>query len=208
MPDPWLVIVGLGADGHAGLPDASREALEQAEIIFGGPRHLQLVGAGARGREWPQPFKIDPVLAEKGRKVVVLASGDPFWHGAGGSIARHLQPGDWIVPLHQLRDRYVIETLEPEAMDSFFRWGFFDSVLDKKETFSAYVFEDEAECLLNLEPELRNAFETWKFEHPELLTDANAVLQFIFARCRKYAEPEYRRYPVYRITDPSVLSKT
>ena len=119
-----------------------------------------------------------------------------------------VQPGDWIVPLHQLRDRYVIETLEPEAMDSFFRWGFFDSVLDKKETFSAYVFEDEAECLLNLEPELRNAFETWKFEHPELLTDANAVLQFIFARCRKYAEPEYRRYPVYRITDPSVLSKT
>lgn len=90
------MIVGLGADGHAGLPDASREALEQAEIIFGGPRHLQLVGAGARGREWPQPFKIDPVLAEKGRKVVVLASGDPFWHGAGGSIARHLQPGDWI----------------------------------------------------------------------------------------------------------------
>ena len=119
-----------------------------------------------------------------------------------------VQPGDWIVPLHQLRDRYVIETLEPEAMDSFFRWGFFDSVLDKKETFSAYVFEDEAERLLNLEPELRSAFETWKFEHPELLTDANAVLQFIFARCRKYAEPEYRRYPVYRITDPSVLSKT
>ncbi len=96
MADPWLTIIGLGADGHAGLSDASREALEAAEIVFGGPRHLELVAAGARGREWPVPFRIDPVLAEKGRKVVVLASGDPFWFGAGGSLSVHLSPGDWV----------------------------------------------------------------------------------------------------------------
>ena len=96
MADPWLTIIGLGADGHAGLSDASREALAAAEIIFGGRRHLDLVGAGARGREWPVPFRIDPVLAEKGRKTVVLASGDPFWFGAGGSLSAHLSPGEWI----------------------------------------------------------------------------------------------------------------
>ena len=96
MADPWLTIIGLGADGHAGLSDASREALDTAEIVFGGPRHLDLVGAGARGREWPVPFKIDPVLAEKGRKTVVLASGDPFWFGAGGSLSAHLLPGEWM----------------------------------------------------------------------------------------------------------------
>ena len=92
MSDPWLTIIGIGEDGHAGLSDASREALAGAEIIFGGPRHLELAGAGGRGRPWPVPFDIDPVLAEKGRNVVVLTSGDPFWFGAGGRIADHL-PG-------------------------------------------------------------------------------------------------------------------
>ena len=96
MADPWLTIIGLGEDGLAGLTDASRAELLSADIIFGGPRHLDLVSAGGRGRDWPVPFKIDPVLAEKGRRVVVLASGDPFWFGAGGSLAQVLAPGDWV----------------------------------------------------------------------------------------------------------------
>ncbi len=87
--------MGLGEDGPAGLSDASRAALAAAEVIFGGPRHLALTGAGDRGCNWPVPFGIDPVLAEKGRNVVVLASGDPFWFGAGGSLAQALAPGDW-----------------------------------------------------------------------------------------------------------------
>lgn len=97
MADPWLTIIGLGEDGLAGLSEASRAALQNAQIIFGGPRHLALVGAdrGGRGRDWPVPFSIDPVLAEKGRRVVVLASGDPFWFGAGGSLSRALGPDDW-----------------------------------------------------------------------------------------------------------------
>ena len=96
MGDVWLVIVGLGEDGLAGLPDASREAIAGAEVIFGGPRHLALVGAGTRGREWPVPFDVAPVLALRGRRVVVLASGDPFWFGAGGSLAGHLAAGEWV----------------------------------------------------------------------------------------------------------------
>jgi len=97
MSDPWLTIVGLGEDGLAGLSDASRTAIAGAEVIFGGPRHLTLVKAGARGRDWPVPFSIDPILAEKGRKVVVLASGDPFWFGAGGSLSRAMDPAEWRV---------------------------------------------------------------------------------------------------------------
>lgn len=95
MGDPWLSIIGLGEDGLAGLTDASRDALAGAKIIFGGPRHLALVGAGDRGRAWPVPFDVGPVLAEKGSSVAVLASGDPFWHGAGGSLAVHLDPSEW-----------------------------------------------------------------------------------------------------------------
>ena len=61
--------------------------------IFGGPRHLELVGAAGRGQAWPVPFDPGPVLALRGRAVVVLASGDPFWFGAGGSLMAHLHAG-------------------------------------------------------------------------------------------------------------------
>ncbi len=93
------MIIGLGEDGVSGLSDASRHALNAAEVVFGGPRHLALVDAGAQGRAWPVPFDLAPVLALRGRRVVVLASGDPFWFGAGGSLApylaAHLTTGEW-----------------------------------------------------------------------------------------------------------------
>ena len=95
MKTPWLSIIGLGEDGAEGLTDASRAALEGAEVIFGGPRHLALVDAGARGRDWPVPFDLAPLLACRGQRVAMLVSGDPFWHGAGGSVARHLAPDEW-----------------------------------------------------------------------------------------------------------------
>lgn len=95
MADPWLTIIGLGEDGLSGLTSASREALAAAEIIFGGPRHLALAEAGPKGRPWEVPFATAPVLACKGRATVVLASGDPFWFGAGGSLTPHLAPTEW-----------------------------------------------------------------------------------------------------------------
>ncbi|GBQ27748.1 precorrin-6y C5,15-methyltransferase (decarboxylating) subunit CbiE [Gluconacetobacter azotocaptans] len=96
MVDPWLAIIGIGEDGMAGLSAACHAELTRADVIFGGPRHLALVKADDRGRAWPVPFSVDPVLAERGRKVVVLASGDPFWFGAGASLAARLDPGEWV----------------------------------------------------------------------------------------------------------------
>ncbi len=95
MGDPWLSLVGMADDTADALPPASRAAIDAAEVIFGGPRHLERVGAGHRGHPWPVPFSIEPVLAERGRRVVVLASGDPFWFGAGGSLVGRLSPGEW-----------------------------------------------------------------------------------------------------------------
>ena len=89
--------MGLGEDGLTGLSAASRAALAAAEVIFGGPRHLALVEAGARGQAWPLPFDVSPVLALRGRPVVVLASGDPFWFGVGGTLAAYLSPDEWRV---------------------------------------------------------------------------------------------------------------
>ena len=116
-----------------------------------------------------------------------------------------LREGDYWLPLNlsptqpQANARYAIETLEPQAHDSFFRWGFFNSILEKKEPFSDYVFEDEALCILDEEPELARKFGEWKGENPALLSDQQAVLGFIFAHCARYAEPEWNRYPVLRI---------
>ncbi|MBY0225002.1 MAG: precorrin-6y C5,15-methyltransferase (decarboxylating) subunit CbiE [Hyphomicrobium sp.] len=93
---PWLSIIGIGEDGLAGLTLASRKALDAAEVVFGGARHLELACAGERGRLWAVPFDTAPVLAIRGRKVAVLASGDPFWFGAGGSLAGQLQSGEWV----------------------------------------------------------------------------------------------------------------
>ncbi|WP_457332060.1 M14 family zinc carboxypeptidase [Rhizobacter sp. P5_C2] len=114
--------------------------------------------------------------------------------------------GDWLVPLGGPHDRFIVEVLEPLGIDSFFRWAFFDSVLDKKESFSDYVFEDEAERLLDAEPGLRARFEAWKAEHPDLLGDREAVLGFIFLAAQRYAEPEWRLYPVLRLLElPATL---
>ncbi len=95
---PWLTIIGLGEDGLNGLSDASREALARAELVMGAARHLALVpGLPCDLLEWPVPFAdgIDLLLAQRGRRVVVLASGDPFWFGAGSSVTRHLDRQEW-----------------------------------------------------------------------------------------------------------------
>jgi hypothetical protein len=110
-----------------------------------------------------------------------------------------LRAGDYIVSLDQDNARYAVETLEPQAHDSFFRWGFFNSVLEKKEAYSDYVFEDEAERLLREEPELAAKFAKWKSENPDKLKDQSAVLDFIFANCACYHEPEWKRYPVFML---------
>jgi len=94
-PSPWLTIIGIGEDGLAGLSEASRKALANAEAVFGGERHLALAGITERGQPWPVPFDASAVLACRGRPTVVLASGDPFWHGVGGSLAEHLRDGEW-----------------------------------------------------------------------------------------------------------------
>ncbi|MES2128401.1 MAG: M14 family zinc carboxypeptidase [Pseudomonadota bacterium] len=107
--------------------------------------------------------------------------------------------GDVLVALEQDKARYAIEMLEPQGHDSFFRWGMFNGVLEKKEAFSDYVFEDHASELLASEPELRTKFDAWKAAHPELLTRQGAVLDFIFANCARYHEPEWRRYPVFAL---------
>ena len=109
--------------------------------------------------------------------------------------------GDAVVDLAQPNARYAVETLEPQAHDSFFRWGFFNSILEKKEAYSDYVFEDTALEMLQAEPELRARFEAWKLAHPGRASNQTDVLDFIFSHGQRFHEPEWRRYPVVGLSE-------
>ena len=97
----WLTIVGIGEDGVAGLGDEAKQRIGEAEIIFGGKRHLALVASLLKGeaRSWPTPFDAEmrDVLALKSKNVCVLASGDPFFHGVGVTLARKVKPDEMLV---------------------------------------------------------------------------------------------------------------
>lgn len=95
MSAPWLVVIGLGEDGRAGLSPAAIAHLAQARLVVGGARHLALVAPlDAETLCWPSPMDAayPQILARRGEKVVVLASGDPFFYGVGSLLARFVAP--------------------------------------------------------------------------------------------------------------------
>jgi len=106
--------------------------------------------------------------------------------------------GDYVVYTNQALNRYIVETLEPQGVDSFFAWNFFDSVLGAKEYFSDYVFEDVAADLLKKDPELKKKLDDEKLKDPKLASSAGAQLNFVY-RNSPYFEKTYLRYPVGRL---------
>ncbi len=97
---PWLSIVGVSEDGMATLPPAARTLVDSAEIVVGGARHLAMLPAPENGStqervSWSSPLAetIDRVLSMRGRRVTVLATGDPMQFGIGATLSRAL-PAD------------------------------------------------------------------------------------------------------------------
>lgn len=106
--------------------------------------------------------------------------------------------GDFIINTNQLSIRYIIETLEPQAPDSFFNWNLFDTILQQKEGFSPYVWEDKAEELLNYNEALKTEFETKKQTDNAFAKNWYAQLDWLHKRSKHY-EKAHLQYPVYRI---------
>ena len=87
----WLTIVGIGEDGRAGLSPAAAAALDGADVVYGGHRHLALAAPlASETRPWPSPIHeaYPGILARRGRPTCLLATGDPFHYGVGAEIAR------------------------------------------------------------------------------------------------------------------------
>lgn len=118
---------------------------------------------------------------------------------------QHLfRKGDYVVLTNQPANRYIVETLEPHAPDSWFAWNFFDPILMQKEYFSAYVFEDLAADFLRQTPAVRAELEELKKNDPEFAADARKQLDWVYRRSPWY-EPTHRLYPVGRVLQPTTL---
>jgi hypothetical protein len=108
--------------------------------------------------------------------------------------------GDYLITPQQPALRYLLETLEPQASDSFFNWNYFDTILQQKEGFSPYVWEDKALGLLANNPDLKVKFETKKRTDDTFANNWYAQLNWLHKQSENY-EKAHLQYPVYRITN-------
>ena len=106
--------------------------------------------------------------------------------------------GDYYIKTNQPAFRYLLETLEPQAPDSFFNWNFFDTILQQKEGFSPYVWEDMALQLLENNTDLKTAFEAKKQSEEAFANNWYAQLDWIHQQS-EYYEKAHLQYPVYRV---------
>ncbi|MBX2935052.1 MAG: M14 family metallopeptidase [Ferruginibacter sp.] len=106
--------------------------------------------------------------------------------------------GDYIIWLNQPANRYLVEMLEPTGDDSFFSWNFFDAVLQQKEGYSDYRWDDLAAEVLKNNPGLKAKLDEKKKTDEKFAANASAQLNFIYINS-PYYEPSHNRYPVYRL---------
>ncbi len=111
-----------------------------------------------------------------------------------------IKEGDFRVGTDQEGVRYLLETLEPSAQDSFFNWNYFDAILRQKEGFSPYVWEDLAEKFLNENPEVKSRFESKKAEDASFAGNWYSQLDWIHKQSPNY-EKAHLRYPIIRVRD-------
>ncbi|QQR94374.1 MAG: hypothetical protein IPJ93_11000 [Bacteroidota bacterium] len=106
--------------------------------------------------------------------------------------------GDRLIKVNQLANRYIVETLEPQGTDAFFAWGFFDGILQQKEWFSDYVFEDIAQKMIQENPALMDSLNDAIKSDSTLKNNHYMQLNMLY-RLSPYFEKSYMIYPVYRL---------
>lgn len=115
-------------------------------------------------------------------------------------IKMNFRKGDYLFETQQKGVKFLVETLEPEAIDSYFNWNFFDTMLQQKEGYSDYVFEDLANDYLNKNPALREKLEQKKRDDKAFAENPEAQLDWV-QKNSVYYEKAHLQYPIYRIVD-------
>jgi Zinc carboxypeptidase len=106
--------------------------------------------------------------------------------------------GDWYIPMTQEGNRFLIETLEPQAEDSYFAWNYFDAILGQKEGYSAYAFEDIAADYVKTNPSMQSLLAQKRSTDTAFAGSGRAQLNFVYQNS-PWFEPAYLQYPVYRV---------
>ncbi len=153
------------------------------------------------------PLLKDTVLEVQAYKIIDFKSSDIAYEGHHANskiktekeiISYAFRKGDYIIPLHQERKRFIIEVLEPEANDSYFAWNFFDAILVQKEGYSDYAYEEIAARYLSENPEVKGLLVQKKQSDSVFAANASAQLDFVF-RHSPYYEKAHNLYPVFRL---------
>ena len=100
MSHRWLSVVGIGDDGLEGLGQQARALIDAAEILIGGARHLAMIPDDGRERlVWPSPLRllVERITELRGRRVCVIATGDPMCFGIGSTLVGHVPPQEMLV---------------------------------------------------------------------------------------------------------------
>jgi hypothetical protein len=106
--------------------------------------------------------------------------------------------GDWYIPMNQVANRFLIETLEPLGEDAYFAWNYFDAILGQKEGYSAYAFEDIAADYLKSTAGLRTKMEEKRATDTAFAKSGRAQLNFVYQNS-PWFEPSLNQYPVFRV---------
>ena len=113
---------------------------------------------------------------------------------------QQFKKGDYLINTRQPSKRYIIEMLEPQGPDSFFSWNFFDAILQQKEGYSDYRWEDLAAAWLKKDIKLQQKLAEMKAADAEFAKSSRKILNFIYKNS-PYYEKAHLRYPVYRIEE-------
>ncbi len=154
-----------------------------------------------------QRLKNDTLIEVEVSKIsdfrTATRSFEKHYRQSGIKLATQMQKvqfrkGDYLIYTGQATDRFLFETLEPGADDSYFSWNFFDAVLQQKEGYSNYRWEDVAAAYLKEHPELRAELDAKKKADEKFATNASAQLDFVYKNS-PYYEPAHMRYPVFKL---------
>lgn len=173
IPQGWWPILQLLELNHVEMQEFEKDTVMQAQVY-------RIADYKTRNRAYEGHYPHYDTRVTSSRQNVTIRRGDFF------------------VPIDQRAAKYLMATLEPEAPDSFFNWNFFDSVLQQKEGFSPYVFEDIAREFLDDHPEIEEEFLAKKENDPDFAGSWYAQLEWIHKRSDHY-EKAHLRYPIFRV---------
>lgn len=173
IPQGWWAVIDLLKLNNVQMQQFTKDSLVEVEVY-------QVVDY----KSLPRPYE----KHHKNSSVKVAASNQKI---------KFLR-GDYIIYLNQPANRYLVEMLEPTGDDSFFAWNFFDAILQQKEGYSDYRWDDLAAEVLRGNPELRASLEARKKEDEKFASNSRAQLYYIYTNS-PYYEPGHNRYPVYRL---------